>query len=280
MRILIAGAVVVLSLSLANPARAAGGYEIAFTPFLPVRALLQNYQPMRDYLERELKEPVTFVSAPNYYEDNERIRKRENAFIVAVANTAYLAFADSGYVPMLRPRISTRPMLVVRKDSTFKAIGDLSGKRVAMSDPLAVVSMQGMRMLREAGLSPARDVHMVHFANHTIAVNEVLAGEAGAAIVSDRAVLQMSPAVQAQVRKLVIWDKGALPGIVYLASPNVPAVQRERLSRAIQKFANETAEGRALMEKLGYGGLVPMTAREIKAFEPYGARLRAVLRAG
>lgn len=272
-------AVAALLAAVALPARAAGGYEIAFTPFLPVRTLLQNYQPMREFLERELKEPVTFVSAPNYQTDNERIRKREYTFIVAVANSAYVAHTDYGYVPMLRPTIPTRPTLLVRKDSSVTVEKDLAGAVIAMPDPLAIVSMQGMEMLREAGLSPARDVRIAHQANHAAAVNMVLAGEAAAAIVSDRALLQMPQAVQAKMRQVAVSDRGAAPGVVYLASPAVPAAHRERLRQAILKFVDATAEGRALMDRLGYGGLVPVTARDMKVLKPYGARLRVALRA-
>lgn len=280
MRFIQAGCLVTLLYSLALPARAAGGgYEIAFTPFLPVRTLVQNYQPMLKYLERELSEAVTFVSAPDYRTDNARIGAHEYSFIITVANSAYLAHADHGYVPMLRPTIPTRPTLVVRKDSPVTSIKGLPPQaKVAMSDPLAIVSMQGMLMLREAGLSPATEVSVAHYANHLTAVNVVISGEAAAAVVSDRALHQMPAAVRNQVRQVVSWNKGAAPGVVYLASPEVPTARRERLTQAVVKFT-QTPEGRALMEQWGYGGLVPMTAREFKPLEPYGARLRAALRA-
>lgn len=258
-----------------SPAWAAG-YEIAFTPFLPVRTLLVNYQPMREFLERELKEPVTFVSAPDYRTDNTRIGKREYAFIVAVAHSAYVAQADHGYIPLLRPTILTRPTLVVRRDNPLTGPASLAGGVVAMPDALAIVSMQGMDMLRELGLDPQRDVRIAHNDNHAAAVNFVVAGEAAAAIVSDRALRQMPQAVREQVRQLAVFDKGAVPGIVYLASPTVPAARRERLRQALVKFVH-TAEGRLLMERLGYGGLVPITARELKALERWGVRLRASL---
>jgi phosphonate transport system substrate-binding protein len=259
------------------PLCAAGGYEVAFTPFLPVRALIESYRPMREYLERELGEPVTFVSAPDYRTDSERIRRREYAFIVTVANSAYLAHADHGYVPMLRPSIPTRPTLVVHRDSPLTATGQLTGATIAMPDPLAIVSMQGMEMLRAAGLSPARDLAIAHQANHLAAVSGVIYGNVNAAIVSDRALRQMPQAVRDQVRQVAVWDKGAAPGVVYMASPGVPGERRERLRRAILKFANDTAEGRELMGRLGYGSLIPATTKELQALKIYGARLRVAL---
>ena len=62
-----AGVLILLLCLLAPPAFAAEQderFELAFTPFLPVRTLLQNYQPMRVFLEMRLQEPGSFITAP------------------------------------------------------------------------------------------------------------------------------------------------------------------------------------------------------------------------
>lgn len=71
-------------------------YELAITPFLPVRAMMQNYQPMRAYLETRLQEPATLVSAPDYKVYIERLRAHEYPFVITVANAAYLAHVEHG----------------------------------------------------------------------------------------------------------------------------------------------------------------------------------------
>lgn len=126
-------------------------YELAFTPFLPVRTLMLKYEPMRVYLEERLREPVALVTAPDYKIFNQRMRNHDYAFVVAVANTAYLAHAEYGYTPMLRPAILTRPVLVTGKKSRIKNLKDLRGAIIALPDRLAVVSVQGLQMLRRPG---------------------------------------------------------------------------------------------------------------------------------
>ncbi len=251
--------------------------ELAFTPFLPVRTMLQNYQPMRAYLEKRLHVPVTLITAPDYQTYNARMREHAYSFIVTVANSAYLAYADYGYVPMLRPSIATRPVLLLAKNSRLKNMKALRGATIAMPDPLAVVAMQGVQMLREAGLNPERDVTIKYMQNHSAAVNLVISGEAGAAIVSDRALLQMPNATRKAVRVLQTWDAGAVPGVVYLASPHVPQARVAQVNQAILEFVHDTREGRALMKDLGYGGLAPVTPEELKALAPYGAQLKAAM---
>lgn len=252
------------------------GIEIAIAPFLSVRDLVQNYEPMRLYLEQRLRQPVLFITAPDYRSFHERTRKREYTYLITVGNAAYLAQAEAGYVPLLRPVHDTRPVLVVKKDMPLEHIVDLRGKVIALSDRLAVVSMQALPMLREAGLDPERDLVLKHQGNHGAAVNHVLSGEAAAAIVSDRALMQMAPAIREAVRVVHGWDKGAAPGLLYLASPRLQREDRDRFTRAALDFVR-TDEGRALMERLGYGGLVPATQEDIRMFAPYGAALKRAL---
>jgi ABC-type phosphate/phosphonate transport system substrate-binding protein len=253
------------------------GFELAITPFLPVHTMIQNYQPMRTYLELRLQEPVTLVTAPSYKTFNERLRRHAYPFVITSANSAYLAYADFAYIPLLRPSIYTRPVLVVAKQSSVTRMQALRGTILTLPDPLAIVSMQALSMLREAGLDPQRDVTIKYLPNHSAAVNYVISGEAVAAIVSDRALMQMPEASRNAVRVVQTWEPGAAPGVVYLASPEVPRARAQRLSQAIIEFVRDTVEGREMIRKLGYGDLIPAKAEDLKPLAPYGAQLKEAL---
>ena len=249
-------------------------FELAITPFLPVRTMMQNYEPMRAFLEVRLQEPVSLITAPDYKVFNERMRRYDYAFVVTVANSAYLAQSEYGYIPMLRPAILTRPVLVTTKQSPLKNLKALHGATLTMPDRLAVVSMQGVHMLRAAGLNPEQDVKIKYMPNHAAAVNWVISGEAQAAIVSDRALLQMPEATRNAVRIVQTWEAGAMPGIVYLASPHVSVERVARMRQAILEYVRDTEAGRTLIKNLGYGDLVPSTPEELAPLAPYGALLK------
>ncbi|TCV84327.1 phosphate/phosphite/phosphonate ABC transporter substrate-binding protein [Sulfurirhabdus autotrophica] len=251
--------------------------EIGIAPFLPVKTLAQNYAPMRAYLEQRLKMPVTFVTAPDYKSFNERTGKHEYPLIITVANSAYLAWSEYGYIPLLRPVIYTRPVLVVSKNQNIASLKELRGKTIGMSDALAVVSMQGMQMLREAGLESGQDVTIKNMQNHGAAINLVIAGDVAAAIVSDRALIQLPAATQDSVKIIQTWERGAVPGIIYLGSPDLPREKIEALSQAILEYARDVPEGIALMKRLGYGGLAPIDLAELRTYEPYGVLLKEAM---
>ena len=249
-------------------------FELAFTPFLPVRTMMLKYEPMRVYLEERLREPVALVTAPDYKTFNQRLRNHDYAFVVTVANAAYLAHTEYGYTPMLRPAILTRPVLVTSRESRFKKMKDLRGASLALPDRLSVVSMQGVHMLRKAGLHPVSHVKIKHTPNHAAAVNFVLSGEVAAAIVADRAILQMPEATQKALRTMQTWDAGAVPGVIYMANPHVSVERVTRMRQALLDYVRDTDSGRNFVRDLGYGDLTPATAADLAPLAAYGALLK------
>lgn len=253
------------------------GIEIGIAPFLPVKTLVQNYAPLREYLQNHLHEPVTIVSAPDYQTYSKCIQNRDYTIIIATANSAYLAWSDSHYIPLLQPLNYTRPVVVIAKDQELKQLSELLGKTISMPDILAVVSMQGLQMLSEAGLVPERNVFIKNMQNHSAAVNLVIAGEANAAIVSDRALLQMPASTREKIKIVHTWEKGAVPGIVYLGSPDLSHDKLELIRKAIYEFSQNTPQGQKLMKEIGYDGLTTIQPEELRPFAPYGALLKKAI---
>lgn len=278
---MIFGMVLGCALTVGATARAADDtqphVEIAIAPFLPTAILIQNYQPMMTFLEQRLKRPVVLVTAPDYRTFNERMLRREYRFMIAVANSAFLAITDAGYTPLLRPAIYTRPVLVVQKASTAQRVQDMKNLKIATTDAMGVVAMQGTTMLRDAGIDPYRDIALQHLANHGVAVNFVLTGEVDAAIVSDRALKQMPENKRDALRVVHVWEQGAVPGVVYLASKDIAAEIISEVRDAILAFTRDTEAGRDLMVQFGYGSLLPVQSDELKFLAPYAEQLKALL---
>jgi phosphonate transport system substrate-binding protein len=250
--------------------------EITIAPFLPPQIFVQNYQPLRAYLEQRLGQPVVLLTAPDFRTFNQRLLRGELPFAIAVANSAQLAIAEAGYVPLLRPTTFTRPVVVVAKDSTINRIADLKNRHIATTDTMSTIAMQSAQMLREADIHP-EDVRIKHLLNHSAAVNYVVSREVEAAIVSDRALLQMPDATRDAVRVVATWEPGAAPGVVYLAARDVPREQAAKVRQAILDFVQQTEEGRNLVARFGYGTLVPANADDLRFLAPYGTHLKALL---
>lgn len=273
----VAAAFLIFGYAITYAAEQKAGIEIGVAPILPVRTLAQNYAPLSNYLKANLHESVTIVSAPDFKTFFQRIRDHEYPIIVTIPNSAYLAWADSNYIPLLWPLNYTRAVIVVTNDRPLLQPVELRGKTVAMPDALVTVSMLGIQMLQEAGLKPGRDVFIKNMQNHSEAVNNVISGEVAAAIVSDRAIMQMPLSIREKIKIAYTWEKGAIPGIVYLGNPDIPHARLDQISKAISRFANDTPEGKKLMEDWGYGGLKSVGPTEMRTLAPYGVLLKKAL---
>jgi len=261
----------------AAPAPPPQGMELAIVPYLPARILLERYKPLRVYLERSLRRPVTLFTAPDYQTFIARTQRREYTFVVTVAHAARLAELEAGYVPMLRPAMDTHAILLVARDGPIRSIADLRGRRVAVPDNLAIVTQLGAEVLRSHGLKPGEDVTLYTATTHSTAMHAVLAGEAEAAVVSDRAFIAAASDLKQELRAIATSASG-VPGVVYLASPAVPGALVAEITQAILGFANETADGRKFLESLGYDALRALKPDELAVVDGHVAPLKAELR--
>lgn len=255
----------------------AGGLVIGIAPFLPVKTLVQNYAPLRDYLETKLSERVTIVSAPDYKTYYKYIQKHDYQIIITNASSAYIAYSDYAYTLLLQPLNLTHPVVIIGKDQKLTKLTELHDKTIAMSDATAVVSMQGLQMLRDFGLQPGRDVTIKNMQNHSAAVNYVITGEVDAAIVSDRALMQMPASIKDKVKIAYTWEQGAAPGIVYLGSPDMQGDKLKLINKFILEFVRDTPEGKKMMLDTGYGDLIPINPADLHALAPYGILLKESL---
>ena len=135
--------------------------EIAVIPYLPTRALLGYYEPLRAHLQAKWKRPVLIVTAPGFRTFAERTARRQYPFIVTALHYARLAEVEAGYQPLLAPRDPLQGLLVVRRDGRVHHVDELKGKRIVTVNRTTLISIMAESFLRGHGLDVARDITMV-----------------------------------------------------------------------------------------------------------------------
>jgi len=246
-------------------ARAAAPLRFGVVPYLTARRLATLYEPVRGFFERTLARPVQFSSAPDYAVHLERLRKREYDLVADSPLFARLAQREIGYLPLARTLTPLQAILVATKDSVLRTPEELRHRAVAVSDPLAALTMIGLRFLRDRGLSPGKDIAVHAAGSHVNAIQRVLSGDAEAAIISRTTLQQIEPALAARIR-IVLDLPQALSAVVYSAAP-VLAAQATDIRRRLIEFSANDAAGKTFIESLGHRGLVAV-GRELEQMEP------------
>ena len=249
--------------------------EIGVLPNISARVLLAQYQAMREYLAREMKQPVQVSTAPNWTAFHQRTLALEYDVVVTAANLARLAQLDRGYVPLLSYAPAIKGMVVCASAKPIKTVAELRGQSLALSNPQSLVTLRGMQWLAENGLQRDRDFKTVNTPTDDSVGNVVVRGDAVAAMLSGGEYRAIPDAVKAQLQVLTTFAEVA--GFVVMASPRLTAVQARAIKDHLQSFAAGSDEGKAFFASSGFSGMGEPAAGLMESMDTYVEPTRRVM---
>ncbi|HEX7970782.1 MAG TPA: phosphate/phosphite/phosphonate ABC transporter substrate-binding protein [Thiobacillus sp.] len=245
-------------------------------PNMTAKQMVETYRPLTDALEKTLQRHIVVYSARDFKTFVERTRQGEYDLLLTAPHLAWLARQDAGYRPLLKYAQPTHGLLVVKADSPFRAPDALRGHTVATADSLAVAVLAMQAELAAHGLKRDIDYRTADAGTHHNAAMQVANGRADAAILGLHPYLLLPPELRQQLR--VLAETPPLSSLMYLTHPRLRDAEAQAIRRALLDFA-ASAEGRAFMQRGGYGGFTAVDGSELRAFRPYAMQVQDMLRA-
>ena len=262
----ICGALAV-ALFAAGQAYAAGpALRVGVMPSGTPGALLKQYTFLESYLEHALDVDIEVQSAPDFSTYLRRVLADQYEVAGMAPHLALLAVEQQKWIPLVSADYGIQPTLIGREDGPIHSIKDLRGRRVALPDRLALITMQGEAELARAGLVSGKSVEIIHTPNHFSVMEMVLRGLADAGFVSSVLLKQLAPERRAGL--VVVHSFPGTFNYAYLASTRLPADERARLEALLVQFPNEP-EGRAFFAPGRAVAMRPMKLADLEAFRPY-----------
>lgn len=265
----------VLSLALAcvSPlgvatAQTVGSPEVPFSlgvlPNVNARLILTNYQPMREYFQRELKRPAQVATAPDFRLFHQATQRGDYDIIVTAPNLGRLAQVDSKWEPlaMYEPRIPA--LLVALASNTTANPKQLQGKAVAMANPQSLVALVGLKWLEDQGLKLGKDFKAVITANDDSLGTVLNTGEAPLAIMSMGEFNAKPEALRKTLR--IVTEITKLPGFLVMANPNLPKADKQRLKQLVLALP-QTEEGKKFFTLAGVNNIRDVSEAELKQLD-------------
>ncbi len=249
--------------------------EIGVLPNLSARILLAQYQPMREFLTREMKRTVHVSTAPNWNTFHERTMALEYDLIVTAANLARLAQLDRGYTPLLSYAPYIKGMVASAIARPIKAISELRGQTLVLSNPQSLVTLRGMQWLAENGLQRHQHFKTINVPTDDSVGSVVVRGDAFAAMLSGGEYRAIPEAVKAQLQILTVFTE--VPGFVVMANPKLPALQARAIRENLLRFASGTAEGKAFFASSGFSDIREPEAGLMESLDTYIEATRMVM---
>ena len=232
---------------------------VGVTPTLTAKALLTQYQPLRVYLERELRRPVNIVTATDFQKFHADVLAGEFDMALSAAHLARHAQVEAKYKPMATYTSPNHPLFVMASQRPVTHINDLRGKTLAVFDPLALVVLQAHHWLEDQGLKAGRDFRVAVFPSHASVAHAVANGEALLGVTATVALGRYPPELRPQVQ--VFKELPAVSALVWLTHPRVEA-ESGVLQDAMLRFG-QSPEGHQFLSQSGYQGLRAVPVNEL-----------------
>jgi phosphonate transport system substrate-binding protein len=241
--------------------------ELGIVPNLTARVLLVQYQPVREYLERELNRPVRVSSAASWNEFDQRTKKNEYDIIVTSANWARLAQVDRGYQLVGAWIPNLKGFIVHEKKNPLTNIADLRGKTLATSNAMSIVALRGMKWLNEQGLVRDKDFKTVSAANDESVGHLILRGEAIAALASNGEFKNIPENVRNQLD--IFAQVADVSAFIVLTNPKLEKSDAQEVRTAFSKFLAGTEDGKKFTSLTGITGMLAPKDIDVQALDAY-----------
>lgn len=229
---------------------------VGIIPAFSTERLVATFEPLVDYLAEASGIPMRMETAPDIEEFAHRTVSERRYDLLLTAPHLYVDAAQrAGYRLLARvDEDAMRVLVVVPRDSAVRSLAELRSKRVASTDPMALTSVQGIAVLKDAGLDPDRDVTLVVTPNMDAGLQALLRDHADAVFLAETFFGErLAPDVRAQLR--TVGTSKALPHMPVSAASWVDAAQAERVAGALMQL-HESREGTMVLRKLGWRGFV------------------------
>lgn len=250
-------------------------FEIGVVPYLSARSLVENYEPMRVYLEKALGKPVKIYTSTGFKPFFLNAQRGDYDMVITAANFARLLQKEHQFTPLLRFSKNASSWLVTALNSPVNTLQELRGKVIAVPDQLSMAAILSMTNLRDNGMEPDVDFHLLKVASFPSAILSVQKGEAMAAITASGAMVQMPKELSESVR--VVLDAGEFMSLIILTHPRIDKKTVSLLTDTLQKLSIETNRDKEFIANLGFGPLIPATSKDMNGLDRFIPETKRIL---
>lgn len=251
-----------------SQSRSISSVKIGIFPYLSTQTLIKKWRPFGDYLEKKSGEKILLVTAPDYKEFIERTDSKKYDFIITASHFALLAIENNSYIPLLGPSAKLYGIFVVKKESPYTKLQDLKGKRIATPDPLAIITIAGIKTLRDNDLIPGENIFLTKLASHNSAVLSVLEGKNDVALCSAKAFRIMRKQITEEMKEIHRTEKIPFP-IIILANSLVDKNKIDFFSTIMGDYFSKDPQGIKFVKSAGYQRMITVKKQDLEELRKY-----------
>jgi phosphonate transport system substrate-binding protein len=256
-------------------------YSFAVHPLYNPTKLFDAYQPLIDYLNRELKNArLTLEASRDYADFEKKYGQRKPDFILPNPWQTLQAMKVGYHVIATAGEASDfKGIFIVRKDSSIKQPVDLKGKAVSYPASTALAAcIMPQYFLYQNGIDIKRDIENRYVGSQESSIMNVYMGltAAGATWPPPWRAFQNDHPQEASALK-VLWETEPLINNSVMARDDVPAEIREQI-RVLLAGLSETEEGKVILADMETARFILANDRDYTIVQAYISRFEKEVR--
>lgn len=254
-----------LTLALPVPAEAGTPYTLGVVPQFGQRQLFTIWDPIVKELSRRTGLEIHLVVTLTIPEFEKALEKGTFDFIYANPYHILRVSDSQGYIPLVRDQEPLRGILLVRRDSPVKSVGELAGKTLAVPSPNAL----GASLLMRADLEHIYGVRMsmVNARTHSSVYLNVLNGLTDAGGGVQKTLAEQPPEVREGLR--ILYTTRAMPSHPIAAHPRIKPDVQARVRKALLEMSAAPA-GKVLLDEIPMPSPVSASLEDYLAMRKWG----------
>lgn len=238
---------------------------LGVVPNVSPRLLVATYQPLRQWLEARLAQPVQVLTAPDFASFHQRCAQGHYPGYITTPNLGALAQADADarVLGVFEPGIAA--LAVAPRGRVDQALTNLRGRKLALANPASLVALRGLAWLQGLGLQAGRDFDVVRAPNEDSLARWLDTGDAPLALMSGGEFSQLSEPRRQLLA--VVQQVAMLPGFFAMCPAQQAADDAERWQQALAGFlADPVSHG--FRQATGLRGLRPLSRADQAELAP------------
>jgi phosphonate transport system substrate-binding protein len=256
-------------------------YRLAVHPLHNPRKLTQAYQPLIDYLNKNVQGAQFLLEASRDYASYEvKFRAREAEFLLPNPwQTLQAEKVGFGVIAMAGDAADFKGIFIVRKDGGIRTPADLKGKAVSYPAPTALAAtIMPQYFLHKSGIDVKRDIDNRYVGSQESSIMSVQLKQVAAGATWPppwRAFQKDHPEEAAQLK--VIWETPSLMNNSVMARDDVPVAVRDRVRQLLVELDRSEA-GRTILMNMETARFHPATDADYERVREFVARFEKEVR--
>ena len=244
----------------------ASNLKLGVFPYFSAAQLVKLHKPLKTAIAKEIKKPLHMVTAPSFKTFKKNTAQGHYDLVVTAPHLGRLAQVQTGYQLLGFTSNTSYAVFAVQNKEANKQLSDFKGKTITLPPKAAIIHHLALAKLKEAGLTPGKDIQIHTTKSHNNAMISVIEEISPIAAFGKPTWAKFRPEGRDSISK--ISESERIPGFAILAHPRLGEKSIEKIKNTLLNF-EKTEAGQMYFNKTGLRGFREASKRDLKQMDFY-----------